>query len=471
MITRADRVPQRTLAFVVAATVVVASGIPRARGADPDTVVGGGAPATSTLPGYLAAFGLDRPERSLLEEPLAWDDAKQHLAERVLARLLLAPAERAAEWESAAAPIAPDGADPASLVGDVLLRVGGRALQVAPVAAVATDADALPSGVPDAVVVRVRDPAGRIIDVLTAGAPRGWPRGMPIDEPVTVAGLPLAAGTGPPSAAAATGARPGAAADLLLAARRVAWHPGTALGAAGMDYGLFDGVVDGQGLAVADGDAFYAMLAATVRAALPATPATPPITDLIDPARKWFTRQRGDVVTLSGVCRRVTRIEVDDPLRRRQAGLDHYWELYVFVDTPLLQVHGELHDTYPVVCCVRELPPGMPTGQTVNEPVTVTGFAFKRYAYPLPVTGKAAGVSRRLEVPLLIARDVAWRPVAAGAPGAVPGRRATLLPLLLVLPLLAVVGWWLWSQRQGSRTGPGRNLPDRVRLPEDEPGS
>jgi hypothetical protein len=471
VITRADRVPQRTLAFVVAATVVVASGIPRARGADPDTTVDVGVPATSTLPGYLAAFGLDRPERSLLEEPLAWDDAKQHLAERVLARLLLAPAERAAEWESAAAPIAPDGADPVSLVGDVLLRVGGRALQVASVAAVATEADALPSGVPDAVVVRVRDPAGRVIDVLTAGAPRGWPRGMPIDEPVTVAGLPLAADTGPPSAAAATGERPGAAADLVLAARRVAWHPRTPLGAAGMDYGLFDSVVDGQGLTVAEGDPFYTLLGATVRAALPAMPITPPITDLVDPARKWFTRQRGDVVSLSGVCRRVTRIEVDDPLRRRQAGLDHYWELYVFVDTPLLQVHGELHDTYPVVCCVRELPPGMPTGQTVNEPVTVTGFAFKRYAYPLPVTGKAAGVSRRLEVPLLVARGVAWRPVAAGAPGAALERRATLLPLLLVLPLLAVVGWWLWTQRHGSRTGTGRILPDRVGLPEDEAGS
>jgi hypothetical protein len=55
---------------------------------------------------------------------------------------------------------------------------------------------------------------------------------------------------------------PSGPAGLLLAAPRIAWYPDTLLGRAGMDYGLFDSVVDGRKLISGDTAAFFAMLAA-----------------------------------------------------------------------------------------------------------------------------------------------------------------------------------------------------------------
>ena len=52
--------------------------------------------------------------------------------------------------------------------------------------------------------------------------------------------------------------------------------------------------------------------------------------------------------------------------------------------TSLIKIDDRVQDTYPIVCCVRDLPAGMPTGQQINEQVRVSGFAMKRYAYPLP---------------------------------------------------------------------------------------
>jgi hypothetical protein len=445
------------LAVVVASVVAPAAAAP-------------GAAAAGSLPAYLATFGVDRAARSLLEEPLAWDESKQRLALRVLARLQLAPAERLAAWEADASPLAEASAD---LPGDRFVRLTGRALFVAPADLPADDA--LAAGMPRADLVRVRAGDGRVVDVLAAATPQAWPRWRLIDEPASVVGLPLAVDAGPvphddgPRDDGSASAWPDGAPAVLLAAGRVAWHPDTPLGRAGMDYGWFDTVADGRSLTAADGDAFYGALAAVARAdAIPAGPA-PSITELIDPGQRWFTRHRGDVVTVAGICRRATRIEIDDPLRAGSLGLDHYWELFVFVDTPLLQVHDQVHDTYPVVCCVRELPTGMPTGQAIGERVRLTGFGFKRYAYPLPPGAGAA--PRRLEVPLIVARAVEWLP-GPRARAWEQDRGPGLLPLAgLVATIMLVGGWWLWWRGDRDRSRRRTALPDRVRLPEDGAGS
>lgn len=420
----------------------------------------------ASLAGYLTTFGVDRAARSFLEEPLAWDDAKQRLALRVVTRLQLAPAERIVEWEGESVAL---GQAPAGILGDRLVRVAGRAVFVAP-ADLPTD-DPVAAAMPRAELVRLLTPDGRVVDVLASAVPRDWPRWQTIDEPAGVVGLPLTldAGPAPRRDGAGSGWPPGPPA-VLLAAGRVAWHPDTSLGRLGMDYGLFDTVADGRPLTAADGDAFYATLAAVGNGAAEPPTTAPAITDLIDPAQRWFSRHRGDGVTVAGVCRRATRIDIDDPLRLRQLGADRYWELFVFVDTPLLQVHDRVHDTYPVVCCVRELPTGMPTGQALNERVRVTGFGFKRYAYPLPVGADGGGEPQRLEVPLIVARGVQWRPSAPAVRD-----RATppglLMPAGLLATALALGGWWLW--RRGHRRTPSRrsHLPDRVRLPGDGGGS
>jgi hypothetical protein len=92
------------------------------------------------------------------------------------------------------------------------------------------------------------------------------------------------------------------------------------------------------------------------------------------------------------------------------------WELFVFVPTPLIEVHGKLQEDYPVVCCVRTLPAGMPTGQEIGERVRVSGFALKRYGYPLPDVkisssqGNEEQKGQRQETALLVGREAGWMP-------------------------------------------------------------
>jgi hypothetical protein len=187
---------------------------------------------------------------------------------------------------------------------------------------------------------------------------------------------------------------------------------------------------------------------------------------IIDPTQKWFASHRGDPVTVTGIARRVTKITIDEAWRREEVGADHYWELYVFVDTPLLQVNERKQTDYPFVCCVRTLPEGFPTGDDVGEKVTVSGFALKRYAYPLPdldirsSQGDKAIRGQRMETALLIGRTVGWKPepLAAAATSTLSWIFSTLAALI---GLFLVYG--LWAMNRGGRR---RDLPDRVELPD-----
>ncbi|NCY01581.1 MAG: hypothetical protein EBX36_01400, partial [Planctomycetia bacterium] len=323
---------------------------------------------------YLATWNIARADRASLEPPGAWSPEKQATALRVLGRLARVPANLAMAWNAEAIDLraVPVG----ERLQDRLVRVTGTATFVA-VLPLPEDAAAL-AGRKAWEQVRIVADDGLAVDVLADHVPEAWPRDTPIQEPTVVIGLPLADGPGP-------AAPPGGAApvDVLLAAARVGWFPPTPLGG-------------------------------------PAAVAGPPadIVPLINPQGGWFTRHRGEPVTVEGVARRATRIEIDDPFRRQQVGVDHYWELYVFVPTPLLEVHDRLQEDYPVVCCVRTLPDGMPTGPQIGERVRVTGFALKRYRYPLPDVkisssrGESERQGLRQDTCLLVGGAAVWRPQA-----------------------------------------------------------
>ena len=402
----------------------------------------------------------------MLEEPSAWNPAKQGIAVKVLARLSRLPAPLAAQWKA-------DAIDLRSLaatrrVQDLMVKVDGRATFVATVPL--TEEESEVAGRRQLEIVRIVSEDGLAVDVLADHVPKAWPRNARIDEPASVIGLPLSEGPGP-----AGDGQPATAPTILLAAPSVSWFPPTTLGALGMDYGLFDSVGDGQKLVAGDTEAFYAVLAAMGRATTAgiASAAGPSgdIIPLINPASGWFAQHRGDPVTFAGVARRATRIEIDDPLRRRQLGTDHYWELFVFVPTPLIKVHGKLQEDYPVVCCVRTLPEGMPTGQQIGERVQVSGFAFKRYGYPLPdlristSQGSEDQKGQRQETALLIGREATWLPAPS------PTREVNTLGWVF-LSIASVIGIALalaaWSFARDSRRRDRqarRELPDRIELP------
>lgn len=420
--------------------------------APPPAVAGG----TGGLESFLAEKGIDRAARMPIEEATAWNDAVQQSAVRVLLRLA-APRELVSLWRGAAVDL---GAGPPA-VGDRLVAVRGRAVFTAP-QPLTREQQELAAGRTHVDLVRIVDAAGTAVDVIVPHAPAGWARGRAIDESAAAFGLPLSIRSGPRPEG-----WPAAAPALLLAAPDVAWIPATPLGSLGMDYALFDTVVDGRRLEPGDTEAFFAMLAAVGR--MPEAPAGKPtdIVSLIDPSQKWFAAHRGEEVVIAGDVRRATRIAIDEPFRREQAGTDHYWELYVFLPTPPLNVDGNLQDSFPVVCCVRELPAGMPTGDRISESVEVSGFALKRYAYPLAdaVIGDAVRKGERRETPLVLGRRAVWKPhpVTTGASDALFAVFASLAGLVA-----AALAWGAWSMRRDARLAEARaraELPEKLELP------
>lgn len=430
-------------------------------------------PAASDPATFLRLRGVDRSQRSALEAATEWTDASDAVTIKVLERLT-APAALLATWRAGAERV-PAAGSPVE-VADVFLQARGRAVFVAPWRL--TEESAALFGRTSFDVVRIVDERGLIVDVVVPEAAREWPRWQPIDQRTSVLGIPLAGSIAPRPASPPAGAAAWPPGDpgLLLAAPHVAWYPDTPLGRAGMDYALFDTVADGKKLVAGDTAAFYAMLAAvgqTDAAAIAAAAGGPSdVMPLIDPARAWFPSHRGDPVVIEGTALRARRIPIDEAFRRQELGIEHYWELFVFVETPLLDVDGRLQDSFPIVCCVRDVPAGMPTGERINERVRVPGFACKRYAFGFEAPredqeGGTAIASERRQTALVVGPQAIWTP----APAAVSNRRVELfLGLAAVAALALMFGLGILSGRRSAeraiRRGQAR-LPDRIDLPEE----
>ncbi len=435
-----------------------------------------------SLATYLDTFKLGAEARGSLDAEAGWSDAKQNLCLRLLMRLLSAPSGPATEWRVHAGPVDEAIRSP-ELFRDRLVRVDGRAVFVAPVTLPPDQAELHDRRSFDLVRIVAND--GVIVDVITDAAPKSWKRWAAIEERSSAVGIAasgLAAGgaSGPVPTAAdpSQSAWPAGPRRLLLVSPRVAWFPDTPLGRLGMDYGLFDKVVDGAKLVAADADAFYAMLSAVGRGGRAgiekvATPIEDPI-PLIDPRARWMETHRGDPVRLSGVARRAMRIAVDDPARRVELGSDHYWELYVFLPTPTIQIGKTIQDSFPVVCCVRSLPSDMPHGESMSEWVEVDGFAMKQYAYALPGddkgkegTGKGDGgkadtaKKERRETPLFIGRQAVWKP-APSTKDLTSTLGWVFMSLAATLAIAMMLAAWSMARKSGRRNR--EPLPDRVEI-------
>lgn len=80
----------------------------------------------------------------------------------------------------------------------------------------------------------------------------------------------------------------------------------------------------------------------------------------------------GQMVVFDGVVRRALRIEVQNDLDAEAVGIDHYYELALFTDDS---------QNNPVMFCVLEVPPEMPLGDDIRQPVRLAGFFFKNWRY------------------------------------------------------------------------------------------
>ena len=245
----------------------------------------------------------------------------------------------------------------------------------------------------------------------------------------------------------------------------------------GMDVGLLDDLVDRKGLTGADREAFYQMLAAMAQAEpgtlrreakrrLPTVAAELKRTDKegneyysVVPLFNQPASQRGRLVALRGTARRVVRIGVGDEDIRERFGIDHYYTIYLFPE-------DAQHN--PVVFGVRELPPGMPTGDgpEYGEYCEVAGFFFKSWAYRAPSAARGpdapGGVHRVQFAPLLIGRQPVWFPRQP------PARNALFGAIAGGLFVVVLLGIWLalWASSRADRRFYDRTLAKRFRKDE-----
>jgi hypothetical protein len=279
-------------------------------------------------------------------------------------------------------------------------------------------------------------PDGTRVTVFANRAPRRWQPGRAIDEAAGCLGVLIApAGDGRPA---------------VLLADRLAFYPPGPLGKLGMDAGLFDDVEDRRGLVGDERECFYQLLAAVGRADPDELAAAAEQDVPVAPLFNKPGEQRGRLIELEGRARRAVHVKVADRDIVSRFGIREYWELELV--TPDSQRN-------PLVVCVGELPPGMPTGSGINVPIRVVGFFLKSWAYRGAGEGEAERGARRL-APLLIG----LRPelVAQSAPA---GGNATAIGGSIALGAVGLMFVWaIWRMWGDDRRKPRR----RRELPADD---
>lgn len=277
---------------------------------------------------------------------------------------------------------------------------------------------------------------GRPAVVFARTVPHAWKRGEPIDHRGGAFGFFLKfAGEDGRS-------------EPNFVARRVAWYPHTPLGDLGMDVGLFDDLRPGP-LTARSRECFYQLLAAVERAE-PGRLLGQAQAELrqsgasqvsVVPLFNEPATQRGRLVVLSGTAREVVLIRVDDEDVRSRFGIDHYYQISLFTDDS----QGN-----PLVFCVREIPPDMPTGKGpgFGEYVTAAGFFFNSWAYRSQVPTEAPDAGPQVQLaPLLIGRSVVWQPTEPPAKNPIVGAIAAGV-FALVLLIIWIV---LWRHSRGDK--------------------
>ena len=373
--------------------------------------------------------------------PLEADEQETVL--RVLFRLRVFPPVDLERWALDAEKIN------ATSRGDIF-RLRGRVTEVEPIKP--TKEAAQRYELPQYYRCRLQlDGSSQTADVYTENVPSEWQKGAKPNAEGGALGAFL-------KNAEATNGRP----LLIFAAPRLAWYPDDLLGRLGLDRGLFDSVQDQKPITAQDREAFYQLLAAVGRAKpdqlleqaeedLPKTPEGLRWTDRqgqelysVVPLFNDAAAQRGRLVELSGMARRVEEIFLDDVQDAdiiARFGFNHYFQISLFTEDSGVN---------PLTFCVRELPEGMPFGNLprYGEMIRVAGFFFKTWRYPVPKqadSSSPSGESKTAQLsPLLIGQSVSWRPANKST-----GSSTTSTVVMGVLFAVVMIIVWIaaWRNR------------------------
>lgn len=261
----------------------------------------------------------------------------------------------------------------------------------------------------------------------------------------------------------------------LFASPKISWHPdqpNSALGITpakirlaeqGMDIGELSHIQDRVKFEGLEREPFYQMMAAVTR--VPDDQQTPTaqasVSQLLTKPKDGLMvdpeAYRAEFLRLTGICRRITRIEIDDEDVQKRLGIDHYYELSIFVpiSAPIVSQRAGDESTrksfdhdYPVLVCVPTLPKGLSVGEQMHESVAVTGPFFKLWAYRTPFMSREDFTRRQIS-PLFIAAKV-----ERYSPPSNPQTNQFVLALLVILGLIVGLGiafGVLFSRKPSSR--------------------
>jgi hypothetical protein len=292
--------------------------------------------------------------------------------------------------------------------------------------------------------------------LLARRVPAAWKLDEPLDEPAAADALFLKLGD--------------SAADsppLIFAAGRVAWlpdrpsaehhigSPQLQLAKLGMDAGLWELVrgVNGRGLGDEDREAFYQLLAAVGRPEASAIVSAEAKPLALVPLLEHPEQHHGEVHLVEGLARRVMKVPVRDADVRARFGIDHYYEIDLFLPLGNTSIRigkdatGQKSPVYrndfPATLVVRQLPPGMAEGERVHQTVRAKAVFFKLWVYPSPFAEKFNQVQ---PAPLLVAAEPTVVPFEAASNWVVS--TLVLAAFVLALGVVAIITWW---QRSSDR--------------------
>lgn len=248
---------------------------------------------------------------------------------------------------------------------------------------------------------------------------------------------------------------------FVFATPKISWHPTepnsdlgvtadqVRLAEQGMDIGELSHVKDRVKFEGLEREPFYQMMAAVKRMPLDQQTAMSDQTVsqyLTEPTEGLMVAPamyRAKFMRLTGLCRRITKIEVDDKDIQQRLGIDHYYELSVFVPiaNPIVSQRAgdestrkQFTNDYPVLVCVPELPPGLSVGEDLHQSVAVTGPFFKLWAYRTPFMSQEDFTRRQIS-PLFIAANVEKYAAPSN-----PQTNQFVLAMLVVLGVVVGVG-------------------------------
>lgn len=308
--------------------------------------------------------------------------------------------------------------------------------------------------------------------VCTRTIPEAWQTVREIDERVEASAMFL---------------KPGPEVDakrlFYFAAPRVAWLPDreepalnitrdhVLLGDLGMDVGLFDAVRGRNGLPIggAERECFYQLLHA-VRGTQAALLHENARDIALVPLLQQPETHHGQLLRVRGTARQVTKVLVEESDVRSRFGIDHYYQLDILVPlgNQVIELRGaenspehpSYHGSFPLTVCAARLPERwsqLSGSGPVNEPITISGFFFKVWAYENPFVARFD--SQQLQLcPTLMSVE----PLSSQTTD-VPTRGTGMLAGIAFLALLCAVWITVWyfhrSDRKFVRAARHRRMP------------